>query len=107
VTEGWEAAAERYDIPLHTSGINPLPHFSIEHDEGQAAKTVFIQEMLKQGYLTTDSLYVSYAHTPEMITNYIDAVDTVFETIGTALDSGTVRQQLNGPVAHTKFERLN
>ncbi|WP_311172596.1 aminotransferase class III-fold pyridoxal phosphate-dependent enzyme [Halobellus ordinarius] len=107
VREGWEGAAERHNIPLHTSGIDPLPHFSIEHNEGQAAKTLFVQEMLKQGYLTTDSLYASYAHTPEMITNYLDAVDTVFETIGTALNSGTVLQQLNGPVAHTKFERLN
>lgn len=107
VTEGWKTAAEKHDIPLHTSGIDPLPHFSIEHEEGQAAKTLFVQEMLDEGYLATNSLYASYAHTPEMVTDYLDAVDTVFETIGSALDSGTVRHQLNGPVAHTKFERLN
>lgn len=107
VTDGWEVAAEKHDIPLHTSGIDPLAHFSIEHDEGQAAKTLFVQEMLDKGYLATNSLYANYAHTPEMVTEYLDAVDSVFETIGTALDTGTVRQQLNGPVAHTKFERLN
>jgi hypothetical protein len=42
-----------------------------------------------------------------MVAGYLDAVDSVFETIGAALDSGTVQKQLNGPVAHTKFERLN
>ncbi|MFC7071593.1 aminotransferase class III-fold pyridoxal phosphate-dependent enzyme [Halovenus rubra] len=107
VTDGWEAAAEKHSVPLHTSGIDPLPHFSIEHDEGQAAKTLFVQEMLDKGYLATNSFYASYAHTSEMVTEYLDAVDSVFETIGTALDRETVRQQLNGPVAHTKFERLN
>lgn len=107
VMNGWEAAAEKHEIPLQTSGIAPLPHFSIQHDEAQAAKTLFVQEMLSEGYLATDSLYASYAHTPEMISGYLDAVDGVFKTIRTALDAGDVRQQLNGPVAHTKFERLN
>lgn len=107
VKEGWEKAAKEHEIPLHTSGIDPLPHFTIEHDEGQAAKTLFIQEMLELGYLTTNSLYVSYAHTPDMINEYLDAVDHVFETVGTALKQESVRQQLDGPVAHTKFKRLN
>ncbi len=107
VRDGWEVAAEERDVPLHTSGIDPLPHFTIEHEEGQAAKTLFIQEMLELGYLTTNSLYVSYAHTPEMVEGYLQAVDRVFETIGTALKEGRVRQHLNGPVAHNKFKRLN
>jgi glutamate-1-semialdehyde aminotransferase len=107
VKDGWKEAAAEHDVPLHTSGLDPLPHFSIDHDDGQAAKTLFIQEMLKEGYLTTDSLYVSYAHTPEMIADYFKAVDRVFETVGEALADGRVHQQLNGPVAHTKFERLN
>ena len=107
VREGWEVAANEHDIPLHTSGIDPLPHFTIEHDEGQAAKTLFVQEMLDKGYLTTNSLYASYAHTPKMVDEYLQAVDRVFETVGTALEEGSVRQQLDGPVAHTKFERLN
>jgi len=107
VKDGWQAAAKEHGIPLHTSGIDPLPHFEIEHDEGQAAKTLFIQEMLDLGYLTTNSLYASYAHTPEMINTYLEAVDRVFETVGTALEEGSVRKQLDGPVAHTKFKRLN
>jgi len=107
VRDGWEVAANKHDIPLHTSGIDPLPHFTIEHDEGQAAKTLFVQEMLEESYLATNSLYASYAHTPKMVDEYLQAVDRVFETIGTALAEGSIRQQLDGPVAHTKFERLN
>jgi len=107
VRDGWENTAEDHGIPLHTSGIDPLPHFTIEHEEGQAAKTLFVQEMLKEGYLATNSLYASYAHTPEMVTDYLESVDGAFETIGTALDEGSIRQQLDGPVAHTKFKRLN
>lgn len=107
VRNGWADAAEAYGIPLETSGIDPLPHFSIETEEGQAAKTLFVQEMLEEGYLATNSFYASYAHTPEMVDGYLESVDSVFETIGRALDEGTVESRLNGPVAHTKFERLN
>jgi glutamate-1-semialdehyde 2,1-aminomutase len=107
VQKGWKDAVEEHDIPLHISGIDPLPHFTIEHDNGQAAKTLFVQEMLKEGYLATNSLYASYAHTQEMVNDYLEAVDTVFNTIKAALDEERVQQRLNGPVAHTKFERLN
>lgn len=107
VQKGWKDAAEEHDIPLHISGIDPLPHFTIEHDNGQAAKTLFVQEMLKEGYLATNSLYTSFAHTQEMVNDYLEAVDRVFKTIKIALDEGRVQQRLDGPVAHTKFERLN
>jgi glutamate-1-semialdehyde 2,1-aminomutase len=107
VKAGWEDLAEDHGVPLHTSGLDPLAHFSIEDENGQAAKTLFVQEMLDQGYLATNSLYASYAHTPKMVDEYLDSVDRVFETIGSALEEGDVHKYLNGPVAHTKFERLN
>ncbi len=41
--------------------------------------TLFIQEMLKRGYLASTSLYVTYAHTIEIANKYLANVDEVFE----------------------------
>lgn len=107
ITDGWEDLAEDRGLPIRTKGLEPLTSFTVEHDEGQAAKTLFTQEMLEHGYLAGSSVYASYAHTEPMVEEYLTKVDDVFGVVADALEEGTVRDQLRGPVAHTKFERLN
>jgi glutamate-1-semialdehyde aminotransferase len=107
IREGWEAAAAAHDLPMHTKGIDPLPTFVIDHPEGQAARTLFTQEMLARGYLASSAVYVSYAHQSAAVEAYLDSVDEVFETVVAALDAGEVSDHLTGSVAHAKFRRLN
>jgi glutamate-1-semialdehyde aminotransferase len=107
ITNGWEELAADHGLSLKTKGLEPLTTFEIKHDQGQAATTLFTQEMLDQGYLAGNAVYASYAHTPSMVENYLKAVDHAFDEVATALKEDTVTDRLNGPVAHTKFERLN
>ncbi|NEU58114.1 aminotransferase class III-fold pyridoxal phosphate-dependent enzyme [Halorussus sp. MSC15.2] len=107
VTSGWEDLAEDHGVEIATKGLAPLTKFVVKHDEGQAAKTLFTQEMLDRGYLAGNAIYTSYAHTEPMVEAYLDAADDAFASVATALEEGSVRERLNGPVAHTKFERLN
>ncbi|MEY7849461.1 aminotransferase class III-fold pyridoxal phosphate-dependent enzyme [Natrarchaeobius sp. A-rgal3] len=107
ITQGWEDLAEDHGLPIETKGIKPLTAFEIEHDDAQAAKTLFAQEMLDYGYLAGNSVYTSYAHTAPVVERYLEAVDQVFDLIAEALKTESVYDSLDGPVAHTKFERLN
>jgi glutamate-1-semialdehyde aminotransferase len=107
ITTHWEKLAEDNDLKLETKGLKPLTTFTIDHDHGQAAKTLFTQEMLDRGYLAGNALYASYAHTNSIVDDYIKVVDDVFATVAEALNEGSVYDRLNGPVAHSKFERLN
>lgn len=107
ITSGWEDLAEDHGLPLKTKGLKPLTTFVINHDDGQAAQTLFTQEMLNQGYLAGSSVYTSFAHTQAGVDDYLETVDNVFDTVATALEEGTIHDQLQGPVAHSKFERLN
>jgi len=106
VQEGWSDVAERVGLPVEVSGIEALSHFDVDHENGQEAQTLFTQEMLERGFLAGPSFYVTYAHTEEHVEDYLDAVEEVFEIVARALDRGEVSNQLEGPVAHTKFRRL-
>jgi glutamate-1-semialdehyde aminotransferase len=107
ITDGWEQLAADHDLPLKTKGLKPLTTFQLKCEEAQAATTLFTQEMLKRGYLATSSVYVSAAHTEPMVDEYLSTVDEVFATVAEHIEAGTVHEVLGGPVAHSKFERLN
>jgi len=107
ITEGWTDLAADHGLAIKTKGLKPLTTFELKAGEAQAATTLFTQEMLKRGYLAGNSVYVSYAHTPEIVDKYLEAVDEVFDIVADAIESDSVHNQLEGPVAHSKFERLN
>lgn len=108
VKEGWTKAAEKTGMQIHTSGILPLIHFEFAYDNVLAHKTYFTQQMLKKGYLAATALYVSLAHTEEIVEGYLDACRCVFQEIAQIHAAGKpIEECLDGPVCHAGFERLN
>ena len=59
--------------------------------------------MLKRGYLATNAVYASYAHTDATVVEYLGAVDEVFHMIA-KLGGGL--PVLDGEVCHSGFQRL-
>jgi glutamate-1-semialdehyde aminotransferase len=106
VTKGWRKLADAHALEIQTMGIPPLATFAFKHEDAQAMHTLFTQEMLMRGFLASKSLYASYAHTEVHVRKYLENVDQVFKIIGDAVEKGTVRKLLRGPVAHTGFQRL-
>lgn len=106
VQEGWTSAARKHGLSIHVGGMYPLGHFSFEHPEPLVLKTLFTQHMLEQGYLATTAFYASYAHKPDHVAGYLDAVDKAFAFIAQAVREGDPAKHLNGPVCHSGFRRL-
>lgn len=110
IMDGWErlAADHGLHLKIKTREMPPLATFSFKHgDQSQPASTLFTQEMLDHGFLAGNSVYVSYSHSDRHVDEYLDAVDQVFGTIASHVEDDSVENALDGPVAHTKFERLN
>jgi glutamate-1-semialdehyde 2,1-aminomutase len=107
VRKVWESAARKHGLAIKISGVDPLLIFAFIGEDGQVAKTVFVQEMLRRGFLASNLFYASYAHTPAHVRSYGKAVDEVFRLIADARKKGKLQQVLEGPVAHTGFQRLN
>ena len=106
ISKGWAELAESRALGINIMGIPPLTTFEFNHGESQAMHTLFTQEMLDRGFLASKSVYVSYAHTREHVSKYLENVDEVFATIKRAAESKNVRAFLRGPVAEVGFKRL-
>lgn len=108
ITARWQALAAQHDLPLKTSGIPALTAFGFESPDALGYKTLITQEMLKKGYLAANSVYVSIAHTPEIVDGYFEALAPVFAMIADCENgSRKLDDLLEGPVCHSGFSRLN
>ena len=109
VRAGWKKAADESGLKIEIGGIAPLSHFSISGDEDALVyKTFFTQEMLKRGYIASNAFYTSYAHSTEVIDEYIRNVGDVFAEISSMqVKNKSVEAALDGPICHTGFGRLN
>lgn len=108
VKEGWKRMAEEYQLPIEIGGIDPLAHFSFIVDDFLGYKTFITQEMLKRGYLASNSFYASYAHSEEIVDRYIETLGDIFAKIQIIMEKdGNIREYLDGPVCQTGFQRLN
>ncbi|MDQ1300580.1 MAG: glutamate-semialdehyde -aminomutase, partial [Chloroflexota bacterium] len=107
VREGWRVAAAHVGLPIEIGGMVPLSHFAIQTPDAPASQTLYTQLMLEKGYLATKACYVTYAHSEQIVEEYLQATEDAFGVIAGALRRGAVRDMLHGPVAHSGFARLN
>lgn len=109
VQDGWKRIAKNYGLDIQIGGIPPLGHFSILGKENTLVyKTYFVQEMLKKGYIASNVFYTSYAHSQELIKEYLDNVECVLKKIAEIQKRNeNVVSYLEGSVCHSGFGRLN
>jgi glutamate-1-semialdehyde aminotransferase len=103
----WHALAKKYELPIEISGLPSLINFYIPVDNWLKYKTLISQEMLKQGYLATNSVYVCIEHTDQVVNAYFEKLDSVFSIIMDCENGRDVDKLLEGPVCHAGFKRLN
>ena len=106
ICDGWQRLGREYNLKIDVEGILPLPHFTVDHKEHLALKTLFTQEMLNRGYLASESVYVSYSHNEDHVEKYLDNVYDVFSILEKAIVENNIHAMLKGPVKHEGFKRL-
>jgi glutamate-1-semialdehyde 2,1-aminomutase len=108
IGEGWRSLAEKHALDLDITDYKPLITFKLKYGPDNAALyTLFIQEMLKKGYLATNSIYVSYAHNPDIVEKYLSDVDSVFGYLAEAIDKNSILSKLETSIKEESFKRLN
>ena len=103
----WQQMADKHELSISQWGIPALSGFSFNNDKNLAYKTYITQQMLSKGYLAGNSIYVSIAHTPEILEGYFHELDKLFSDIRDFEDGKDVMASLKGPVCHGGFKRLN
>ena len=107
VREGWEKIAKNYNLKISISGLPALSSFTFESPNHQIYKTFITQEMLKKGYLASNSIYLCTEHSEEIINNYLEELDNIFKIIAECEINNSAENLVEGPLSHTGFSRLN
>ena len=106
VQDVWRQGAADNDIPVEITGIFPLSHMAFKENP-LVYKTLFTQQMLKKRFLAPPVVYSSYAHDPDILSQYRQAVLETFQEIYKFRKTGNPKKFLEGPVCHAGFKRLN
>jgi glutamate-1-semialdehyde aminotransferase len=104
IQNGWKELALKYDLNMHIGGLYPLSHFDMVENP-LVYKTLFSQEMLRRGFLATNSYYACYSHKSEHVESYLRACDEVFSFFKKV--KNCPEQYLEGPVCQSGFKRLS
>ena len=98
--------ANQHDLKILSKGIPALTGFDIDSKNSLEYKTLITQEMLSDGYLAGNSVYVCTHHTPEVINGYFETLNKVFKLINECENGRDIKKLLKDEVCHTGFRRL-
>jgi len=107
IAKGWLKLSIKHQINIKISNFYPLITMNFCYDDrNNTILTLFIQEMLKRGFLSSNSVYLSYAHTEEIIIRYLNSVDEVFKILAEAINKKNELSLLNTKTRTDAFVRL-
>lgn len=107
VGKGWLRAAKKNDLDISITEFKPLITMRFNYgDQNQKIITLFIQEMLKRGYLSATSVYLSFAHTESIIDEYLKSIDEVFFLLHSAIEKDDIDKLLKTKIRFDGFNRL-
>ena len=107
VKSGWKELADDYNLAIEQFGIPSLAGFNFLSPNALAYKTLVTQEMLKNGFLASNLIYVSTEHTDRIIKDYFDLLKPIFANIRDCEDGRDIHSLLNHPICHSGFRRLS
>ena len=107
ISKRWKILSDKYELDINTWGLPALSGFTFNSKNDLSYKTFITQEMLKEGYLAANSIYVCTEHTQEIIDGYFEALDPLFKIIKDCENGLDIKTMLDGPISHSGFKRLN
>ena len=106
VNANWLSLAKKYKLKMSISGIESITSFNFNSKNNLKYKTFISQEMLKKGFLASNSVFLTTSYNKKIIDNYIKNLDPIFKKIK-KFENNKNLKFLEGPVCHTTFKRLN
>ncbi len=101
----WYKISKNIGLDIKISGMSSMPNFILNYKNSNSLYTFFTQEMLKEGFLASNSLTVSYAHNLKIINNYLKSTEKVFKKIKFLIDKN-LKVPLEYKARQTNFKRL-
>ena len=105
--DDWRELGEKHGLPICVDDGYPCFATFAFTENPAVLKTLYTVLMLEQGFLGSNAIYLTLAHTYEILDKHREAVDKVFEQIAGHIKAGDAEEAIGGPVCHSGFTRLN
>ncbi len=103
----WIRLFKKYKIKVKILGIPSLCRFQILDNNENKIVTYITQEMLKRGFLASNSVYVSISHNKKILNNYFKNLESVIKKLKDNILKKGINNLLDQPDKNTMFKRLN
>ena len=107
IITNWKKIAKKNSVKIRIKGIAALCSFEFESRNNNLYKNLITQEMLKRGYLASNTIYVSTSHKNNILKKYFKVLDDIFKIISKCEKGEDVYIYLNNKASKEKFSRLN
>ena len=107
ISSQWQNLADKHELDISTWGMPALSGFTFNLPNALSYKTLITQEMLKKGYLASNSVYACTEHTHGVVDGYLAELEPIFAVIKECEEGLDVKTLLEGPLCHSGFKRLN
>tara|TARA_R110001606_G_scaffold113564_4_gene240714 strand:- start:2785 stop:4044 length:1260 start_codon:yes stop_codon:yes gene_type:complete len=103
--EGMKALASKHKLKVNFAGSAPRHNLSFDssYKDASGMKDLFFQEMVKQGILFPNVIYISFSHTEKDINKTIQAADNAFKFVKDNIDN--IDQVLEGKKSINIFRK--
>ena len=105
IKNSWKIIFKKYNFDVEILGIDALPVFRFKNGNHLKFKTYITQEMLKKGYLASNAIYVSVAHSEKILKKYLSDFEKVIEKLSKFHFSKKIK--LDGKICHSEMKRIN
>ncbi|MDC1141337.1 aminotransferase class III-fold pyridoxal phosphate-dependent enzyme [Gammaproteobacteria bacterium] len=107
IKKSWKKLSKKYNLDLDIGGLDSMPNFVFKSMHNNHYKSFITEFMLKEGFLATNTVYISTAHTPDKVSSYIEALEKAFKIISDVFPGKTLHDQMEFSDASEGFKRMN
>ena len=107
IKKNWIKISNENKVPIDILGIDALPKFNIVSENNLEYKTLITQEMLKKGFLASNTIYVSTVHNEKHLDNYYDILNEIFKKIKKCEEGEYLSNYMETKSSKKDFGRLN
>ena len=107
IINSWDKLAQKHELKIIFNNIPSLASFTINSKDFLKYKTYITQEMMKNGYIASNTIYSCISHDEKITSNYFEILDCIFKTIKECENGKNVDDLIDSPVCHSGFARLN
>ena len=101
----WKELSIKYKIDLDIISMDSIPIFLFKTNH-EIKKKFIINEMLKEGILASNIIYVSISHTDEILKYYFRKLDKIFHKLS-IISKQNLEKEANKSLLLSHFRRMN